>query len=162
MNRLIPFPLASLAIAVIWVMLANEITPGNIVMGSILGLLIPPVTSRFTGGEMRLKAPFTAIGYVLMVLWDIVVANIHVAGLILFRRADSLRSVYVTVPLELTTAHAITIFAGTISMTPGTVSADLSADGRSLLVHCLDTADPDATIAQLKRRYERPLKKMYE
>ena len=46
------------------------------------------------------------------------------------------------------TPEAIAVLAGTITMTPGTVSADLSADGRALLVHCLDTGDPAATVAE--------------
>jgi multicomponent K+:H+ antiporter subunit E len=46
-------------------------------------------------------------------------------------------------------------------MTPGTVSADLSADGTKLLVHCLETDDPDATVAGIKRRYEDRLKEIF-
>ncbi|MDP3547455.1 MAG: Na+/H+ antiporter subunit E, partial [Phreatobacter sp.] len=77
-------------------------------------------------------------------------------------RGDGLRSRYVTIPLDLTTPEAIAVLAGTITMTPGTVSADLSADGKALLVHCLDTDDPDATVAGIKMRYERRLKRMFE
>ena len=58
--------------------------------------------------------------------------------------------------------EAITALAGTITLTPGTVSADLSADGRSLLVHCLETADPAATVSQIKERYDRRLKEIFE
>ena len=47
-------------------------------------------------------------------------------------------------------------------MTPGTVSADVSADGRALLVHCLETDGPEETIAQIKQRYERRLKRIFE
>jgi multicomponent K+:H+ antiporter subunit E len=47
-------------------------------------------------------------------------------------------------------------------MTPGTVSADVAADGRSLLVHCLDTADPDAVRDDIKQRYERRLREIFE
>jgi multicomponent K+:H+ antiporter subunit E len=47
-------------------------------------------------------------------------------------------------------------------MTPGTVSCDLSAQGHNLLVHCLDTSDPDAVRDQIKQRYERRLKEIFE
>jgi multicomponent K+:H+ antiporter subunit E len=47
-------------------------------------------------------------------------------------------------------------------MTPGTVSSDLSEDGHSLLVHCLDAPDPKATVAEIKNRYERRLKEIFE
>jgi multicomponent K+:H+ antiporter subunit E len=54
------------------------------------------------------------------------------------------------------------VLACTITMTPGTVSADVSADQRALLVHCLETDDPDAVVAQIKSRYERRLKEIFE
>jgi multicomponent K+:H+ antiporter subunit E len=81
---------------------------------------------------------------------------------VLFRRAETLRSRFITVPLDLRTPEAITVLAGTITMTPGTVSADVSADMRALLVHCLETDDPDGVVAQIKSRYERRLKEIFE
>jgi len=47
-------------------------------------------------------------------------------------------------------------------MTPGTVSSDIAADGHSLLVHCLNAEDPDAVVADIKQRYERRLKEIFE
>ena len=70
-------------------------------------------------------------------------ANLQVTRLILLVPRDRLRSAFVTIPLELTSPEAITVLAGTITMTPGTLSAELSADGRSLLVHGLDVPDPE-------------------
>jgi len=46
--------------------------------------------------------------------------------------------------------------------TPGTVSADLSADGRALLVHCLEAPDPEGVVATIKERYERRLREIFE
>jgi multicomponent K+:H+ antiporter subunit E len=47
-------------------------------------------------------------------------------------------------------------------MTPGTVTRDVSACGRALLVHCLDAPDPDAVRDEIKHRYERRLKEIFE
>ncbi len=66
-----------------------------------------------------------------IVIWDIIKANFIVAGLILFRRNDDLQSRFVTVPLDLQTPEAIAVLAGTITMTPGTLTADTSACGRA-------------------------------
>jgi multicomponent K+:H+ antiporter subunit E len=85
-----------------------------------------------------------------------------VAYTIIFKSNRSIHSRWVTIPLELTSPEAITVLAGTITMTPGTVSADLAADGRSLLVHCLDAEDPDAVRDEIKHRYERRLKEIFE
>ena len=96
-----------------------------------------------------------------VVAWDIVLANLQVARLILRVPNDRLRSRYVTVPLALTSPEAITVLAGTITMTPGTVSAELSADGRALLVHGLDVPDPDALVGDIKSRYEARLLEIF-
>ncbi|MCB5175381.1 MULTISPECIES: Na+/H+ antiporter subunit E [Microvirga] len=162
MTRLFPHPILSVVIAIVWILLVNEITAGQIVIGIFLGWAIPKLTSPYWPDRPRIRRPGAVIAYMGIVLWDIVVSNIQVAYWVLFRRGNSLRSRFVTVPLDLTTAEAITALAGTITMTPGTVSADLSADGRSLLVHCLETDDPDATVAQIKDRYERRLKEIFE
>jgi multicomponent K+:H+ antiporter subunit E len=107
------------------------------------------------------NAPMMA-EYILVVLWDICVANVVVARTILFTRTARMRPAWVTIPLDLRTPEAITVLAGTITMTPGTVSADVSADGRALLVHCLNAADPDAVRDEIKHRYERRLKEIFE
>jgi len=162
MARLVPHPHLSVLLALIWVLLANEIGAGTVLFGAVLGIAVPLVTSVYWSRRPRIAAPFVVVEYGLIVLWDIIVANVQVAYLVLFRRGDTLRSRFVTVPLDVRTPEAIAVLAGTITMTPGTVSADLSADGRALLVHCLDTGDPAATVAGIKHRYERRLRRIFE
>ena len=53
------------------------------------------------------------------------------------------------------------MLAGTITLTPGTVSADMSDTGRCLLIHVLDTDDPDAVRDDIKTRYEARLKEIF-
>ncbi|MDE1567880.1 Na+/H+ antiporter subunit E [Aquabacter sediminis] len=160
--RLVPHPLLTLLIALVFVFLMNEATPGVVVLGLVLGFVIPLITAPFWPGRPKLKAPLTILSYLVIVLWDIVVSNIEVAQLILFRPSERLRTRYVTVPLDLVTPEAIAVLAGTITMTPGTVSADLSADGKALLVHCLDAGDPEGAVATMKARYESRLKRIFE
>ena len=113
-------------------------------LGLLFGIVIPILTSALLAQPAEAQAP--AEGHRLCPdrLWDICVANLVVARIILFRRNADLRSKWVTVPLDLNSPEAITVLAGTITMTPGTVSSDISACGRVLLVHCLDAPDPDA------------------
>jgi multicomponent K+:H+ antiporter subunit E len=162
LRRIVPHPLLTLTLAVVWVLLANEPTLGAALLGLLLGVVLPLVTAPFWPDQPVVRGPVRIAEYAAIVLWDICVANVEVARLILFRRADTLRSGFVTVPLELRTPEAITALAGTITMTPGTVSADLSADGRALLVHALEVEDPDALVASIKQRYERRLKEIFE
>jgi len=162
LRRLVPHPLLTLTLTVVWVMLINAVSAGTVVFGLILGIVIPLITAPYWPNRPRLSAGLHVAEYALVVLWDIVMANIQVAAIILFRPKARIRTHWVTVPLELTSPEAITVLAGTITMTPGTVSSDISADGRALLVHCLDTADPEATAREIKHRYERRLREIFQ
>lgn len=162
LRRLFPHPLLTLVLTAVWVMLVNVLTLNAVVFGLILGTIVPLVTAAYWPDRPTLRSPVKIVEYILVVLWDICVANVQVALLILFKRNADLKSTFVTVPLELRTPEAITVLAGTITMTPGTVSADLSEDGSSLLVHCLHAPDPVGTVHDIKSRYERRLKEIFE
>ena len=161
MRAVLPHPLLSLTLTLVWMALANEISMGSLVMGLVMGVLIPIGTAAFWTDRPRVGRPLKVVEYVLVVLYDIVVANLQVARLVLFVPNDELRSHYVTIPLALNSPEAITVLAGTITMTPGTLSAELSADGGALLVHGLDVPDPDALVAEIKTRYEARLMEIF-
>jgi multicomponent K+:H+ antiporter subunit E len=158
----LPHPLMSLTVAIVWVLLMNDFSAGNVVLGAILGIAIPKLLAAYWPNRPKVRNPRMMVEYALVVFWDIVISNIQVAYLILFRRGGSLRSRFVTIPLDLQSPEAITVLAGTITMTPGTLSSDLSTDGKSLLVHCLETDDPEGAVATIKSRYERRLKEIFE
>lgn len=159
--RLIPHPLLSLTLILVWIGLVNTFTLGNLILGTSFGLIIPILTAAYWPDRPKMRRPFKVVEYVLVVLWDIVVANVQVAMIILFKREPSIQSHWIPVPLELTSAEAITVLAGTITMTPGTVSATLAADGSAILVHCLHTDDPDSIRDEIKSRYERRLLEIF-
>lgn len=162
LKRFIPHPFLSLTLVLVWLALVNTVTLGNLILGAVIGLIIPMLTAPYWPDRPKLRHPIKMVEYVAIVLWDIVVANIQVAAIILFKREQTIRSHWVVIPLDVTSAEAITVLAGTITMTPGTVSAMLSADGRSILVHCLHSDDPDAVRDEIKTRYERRLKEIFQ
>lgn len=162
LSRLVPHPLLTLSLVVVWLALVNKVTLGNVILGAGFGLVIPMLTRAYWPDRPRVRNLPMIVEYTLIVLWDIVVANVQVAMILLFRPEARINSVWITVPVDLTSAEAITVLAGTITMTPGTVSATLSADGGAILVHTLDTDDPDGVRDQIKTRYERRLKEIFE
>lgn len=162
LSRIFPHPLLTLTLTVTWLLLVNTFTLGNLVLGFALGTAIPILTAAYWPDRPRLRSPLVIAEYIVIVIWDIIMANVVVAGIVLFKRRDRIRSAWIAVPLELTSPEAITVLAGTITLTPGTVSAQLSADGRSILVHCLHTDDPDGTRDQIKARYETRLREIFE
>lgn len=162
LRRIFPHPGLSLLLVLVWLLLINNVTAGGLLLALIFGIVVPLYTAPFWPNRPELRFGWPMVGYGAIVIWDIFVANFHVAGLILFRRNRDLRSRWLVVPLELRSPEAITTLAGTISLTPGTVSADIAADGRSLLVHSLDVADEAAEVARIKQRYEARLRRIFK
>lgn len=162
MQRWLPHPLMTLLMVVLWLLLQNGFSLGALVMGLLLGVIIPVITSGFWPDRPPIRSHRKALSLLLLVAWDVIVSNIVVARLILFRRTSALHTRWICVPLELTSPEAITLLSSTVTMTPGTVSADLSADGKSLLVHCLDAADAEQAVRQIKQRYEARIKEILE
>jgi multicomponent K+:H+ antiporter subunit E len=161
LRRFVPHPLLTLTLILVWLGLVNTLTLGNLILGTAFGLVIPMLTAPYWPNRPAIRRPFKIAEYMLIVLWDIVVANVQVALIILFRREPDIRSHWIPVPLDLTSAEAITVLAGTITMTPGTVSATLAADGSAILVHCLHTDAPDSVRDDIKSRYERRLLEIF-
>ena len=160
-RRLLPHPGLSALLLGLWLALHNNFEPGYWLVGCIFAAVIPIYTSNFWPDRPRIRAPLTLLSFLGVFVWDIIVANVQVAYLVLFRSPSSLRSHWICIPLELRSPDAITVLCGTISLTPGTISSDLSADGRSLLVHCLDVEDPAAEAQKIKDRYESRLKVIF-
>lgn len=160
-HALLPHPVLTPVLTLVWLFLANSLSPGQILLGLLLGWAIPVFTLRFWPEQVRIRRPVTLLRFLGVVLYDILVANINVARLILAGRKQ-VRPAFVTVPLALRSDLGISLLANTISLTPGTVSAWLSPDRTRLVVHGLRVDDPDALVAEIKRRYEAPLKEVFE
>jgi multicomponent K+:H+ antiporter subunit E len=161
-----PTPVRSLFLFLVWLLLNNSVAFIHLFFGVLLAWLIPLLIHKFRLIQPGIKKPGAAIAYAAMVLWDIVVANVQVIQLVLGPN-KKLRPAFVTIPVDLTDPLAITILASTVSLTPGTVSADVlplhaeAGQQRYLLLHVLDMADEAALIQQVKQRYEAPLKEIF-
>ena len=156
----LPMPAQSLILFVVWLLLNNTLAPGQILLGAVLALGIPLLIAPTQAPQPRVIRHWLALRYVGRVLWDILVANFEVAMRVL-GPTSRLQPAFVAVPLELEGALPITILASSISLTPGTVSAELSQDRKWLYVHALHTEDEAELIRQIKSRYEAPIKEIF-
>lgn len=161
MSRLLPHPVLSVMLLVFWLLLANTVSVGQVLLGSLLAWGLPLYTARFWPDQVRLRRPQVLARFVATLLYDILVANIEVARLVI-GSPQRLRPAFVQMPLALRNQVAISLLANTVSLTPGTVSAHLSLDGRTLTIHILDADDTGAIVQSIRERYERPLKEVFE
>ncbi len=161
MRSLFPHPTLSVFLALVWLVIAGSWSMASLVMAVLAGVIVPQAVVPLWSGRPRLRHPLGLIGYILIVLYDVVRSSFAVARIILFMPASEIRSAWIAIPLDLTAPEAIALLAGTITMTPGTLTADYSADGRTLLVHALHAPDPDAVRDEIKSRYEARLKRIF-
>lgn len=160
MKRWLPSPLLSLAVFVVWLLLVATVEPAHLLLAALLAVLLPLSVRRLREEHARMRRPLVAMRLARVVLWDIVLSNIEVARRILGRESR-IHPGFVWIPLDIRNPHGIAALAGIITMTPGTLSAELSPDRRHLLVHCFHLEDAAATIAQIKARYEAPLREIF-
>lgn len=158
---ILPQPALSVVLFASWLLAQNSISPGAILMGAILGWVIPLFTARFWPDYPRIKSWPKLMKLMFIVLWDIVVASFQVA-LQVIGPPKKLKPHFINYPLALESDYAITLLASIISLTPGTVSSLVSDDKKTLIVHALHCPDEAAAIADIQRRYEAPLKEIFE
>lgn len=157
----LPRPLFSLFLAVLWLLMVNSFSVAHMLLGLTLGLFIPFITRAFWPEQAKVRYLLPLLRYFLVLMVDIVRSNLIVARRILWC-PHQLTPGFVTYPLELDDDFAITILASTISLTPGTVTAHYDSDAGTLLIHSLHVTDEDELVRQIKERYERPLKEIFQ
>jgi len=155
-----PAPWLSLALLLVWLFLNDSLAPGQILLGGLLGFLIPLFTNRFWPEPARLRRPFLFVRFVWLVLFDIVVANFQLVPVIL-GPSRAVKPVFIRVPLEVADELAITVLAAAITLTPGTVAAEVDPDRRFILVHAVNQGDPAALCDKIKTRYESLVKEIF-
>jgi multicomponent K+:H+ antiporter subunit E len=160
MKAWFPYPALSFLLFVVWLLLVAEVSVAHVLLALFLSWGIPIVCRPFLKDLPSVFRFFAALRLVALVTYDIVAANVVVARLILGPTAR-LNPVFVQVPLTLTQPMSISLLASIITMTPGTVSSDLSSDNKILIVHALDCSDPEALIADIQQRYEKPLLEIF-
>lgn len=159
-RRLLPHPVTSALLLVVWLLLNHSLSAGHVVLGMLLGVLVPLFTRRYFPEPVYLGRARAMAMLVVVVLWDIVVASFAVARLAL-GPTTRLRPRFVRVPVALEDDFALTALASTISLTPGTVTAEIAPERDALLVHALDVDDEARLIETIKRRYEAPIKEIF-
>jgi multicomponent K+:H+ antiporter subunit E len=158
-RRLLPHPVTSVAVAALWLLL-NGVSNGHLVLAGLLGLALPRLLPAPVIAPPRLASPWVAFKLTGVVLYDIVKANVDVALLILGPESR-IRPCFVWVAVDIDSPQGLTLFASIITMTPGTLSCEISDDRRWLLVHALHADDPAAVAAEVKARYEAPLREIF-
>lgn len=162
MKRLLPAPLLSAALFVLWLVLNRTLGTGHVLLALVLALAIPLLTAGLRPVRVRIRRPGVALRLLLMVAADSTRSNIALVRLLLRPGSRRHPSGFLHVPLDLRDPNALAMLALIVCLTPGTAWAELSLDRTTLLLHALEVDDASTMVAHIKQRYERPLMEIFE
>lgn len=162
MKRCFPAPLLSAGLLALWLMLSRSLSPGNLLLGLLLAVVLPLLAAPLRPAGPRVRRPWLLARLILRVGGDVVLSGLEVARGVLRAQSRPPRGRFVVVPLDLRDEHALAALAMITAVIPGTVWSELSIDRSRLLLHVFDLADEAEFIADYKTRYELPLKEILE
>lgn len=162
MRKLLPAPLLSVALFVLWLLLNHRFSLGHIVLGALLGWSIPLITRGLRPLPVRVRHPITILRLALRVVHDTTVSNLHVVRFLLLPRYRRHPADFVAIPLQLRDPNGLAVLAMIVCITPGTAWAELSLDRSMLMLHVLEVDDAQAIAQHVKTCYERPLMEIFE
>lgn len=162
MKRLLPAPLTSAGLLLLWLMLSRPITPGQILLGIALAVAMPLLMSPLRPAAGPIRHPVVLTRLVLRVGGDVVLSALQVARAVVSARSRVPRSDFVVIPLELRDEYALAALAMITAVIPGTVWTELAPDRSAVLIHVFDLDDESQFIQRFKARYELPLKEVFE
>lgn len=160
-RRWLPYPLLTLSLVVMWVLL-NSFSVGHVLLGSAIALGAARVMVALEPEPVRVRRWSAAVRLALMLLYDILRSNIAVSSIILRGRRTARVAGFIVVPLELRHPMALALLSCILTSTPGTAWLEYQTANGRLLIHVLDLYDEQAWIDLIKNRYERLLMEIFE
>jgi multicomponent Na+:H+ antiporter subunit E len=146
----------NLMLALTWAALTGDFHLQNVFIGFLLGYLVLYMVRNVVGSPRYAERMGKAIGFAFYFLWEMLLANLKVAYDVL-TPTHHMRPGVIAIPLDARTDFEITILANLITLTPGTMSLDVSTDRRVLYIHAMYVDDPDELRRKIKHGFERRL-----
>lgn len=162
LDAVFPAPLLSLMLCGLWLLMQHTTDLAHVVLGAVLGVLIPIFTRGLRPLPVRLRHPLTMLTLALRVVYDTTVSNFQVVRFLLFPGQRRHAPAFVRIPLDVRDPNALAVLATICCITPGTAWGEISLDRSMVLLHVLEVDDPQKVIHHFKHCYERPLMKIFE
>ena len=162
MKKLLPAPLVSLGLFLVWLVLNHSTSAGQLLLAALLALALPLLFRGLRPQRVRVRHWTTAARLCWIVMVDTTRSNIGVLRLLLRPASRRGPPDFVKIALELRDPNALAVLAMIVCITPGTVWAELSLDRSVLMLHVLEVDDAQAIVHHVKTRYERLLMEIFE
>ena len=149
-------------LAVVWAALTASFTLSSLLIGYVIGFgglwLAQPL---FDGSGAYFTRVWRVLRLVGFFLYELVVSSVRVAWDVITPTHLS-RPAIIEMPLDVKSDFEILLVTNLISLTPGTLSLDVTPDRSTLIVHAMFADDPDALVKELKDGMERMVKEVFE
>lgn len=145
--------LLNILLALAWLALTGTFSPANLALGFVAGYLLLWLCQPMLGTSRYFAKLRSAIRFILFFLWELLKANFVVAFDILTPR-HRMKPGVIAVPLDASTDAEITLLANLITLTPGTLSLDVSTDRKVLYVHAMYIEDAETLRRWIKQGFE--------
>jgi multicomponent Na+:H+ antiporter subunit E len=133
---------AILLLTLAWIVLTGYYTPANVLLGIVLSAFASSFARETRRRREIVLRPLRIAELILLFLYELLLSGYRVARLVLSPRMELKPGIF-AYPLKVDRNFEITLLANLITLTPGTLSVDVSADRRTLFVHAIDCSDPD-------------------
>ncbi len=148
-------------LALVWAALLGQFTTGNLIAGFVLGYLALWAMQDILGASTYFIKVRQIISLALVFLWALIQSNVRVAFSVL-APFDKMSPAIVAIPLDIESDAEITLLANMITLTPGTLSIDVSNNRKVLYVHGMHVYDLEAFKREIKEGFERRVKEAFE
>nr|WP_269468050.1 Na+/H+ antiporter subunit E [Devosia ureilytica] len=149
--------------ALIWAGISGNFSGLNLVFGGLIGGVAVLVLREALVGPRAFRRARRMLSLAVLFLYELMVSAVRVAIVVVRPdMSNAVRPAIVAVPLTVTSDAEITLLANMITLTPGTLSVDVSADKSVLYVHALHMVDRDAMIADIANGFEKKIREAFE
>ncbi len=148
--------LLNIFLTLVWVALSGEFGPGNFFFGFLLGFCVILVLARKDESKKYALIIPKLISFMFFFIYHVIVANLIVAFDVITRH-NYMTPGIVKVPLDAKSDIEITLLANFITLTPGTLSLDVSTDKKVLYIHSMYIKSEESFIKSIKNGFERRL-----
>jgi multicomponent K+:H+ antiporter subunit E len=162
MRRILPYPLLSLGMLILWLLLQQSLGLGQILLGALVALSAGRAFAALEPERPRIRKPFKIIQLMARVAIDVLRSNLAVARIVLQDRRGKHTAGFLTLPLELRDRSGLAILACIITATPGSAWLEYDATRVTVLIHVLDLLDEQEWIDTIKQRYENLLLEIFQ
>jgi multicomponent Na+:H+ antiporter subunit E len=153
--------LLNILLALAWAALMGDFSPPSLLFGFGLGYLLLWLGQQHLQPSSYFARVPRVIGFVFYFLWQLIYANLRVTYDVLTWR-HHMRSGVVAIPLDVKTDAEITLLANLLTLTPGSLSLDVSEDRRTLYMHVMYMTDEESVRREVKDGFERRVRELLQ